>query len=401
MPEFGFRYYDPNTGQWLSREPLGESESLNLYAYCRNDPINKVDLLGLQEVAVNQGAADARLSMLVNLEMISRAGGDILKADIPQEAKEEIVLQMAMQSWLFEQRSIAEANYRRAYEEGLRFARPSSLVGAQAYATQPLRIGALNQGAMNEGAIATSQMNLSVSAHVGANVFLWEWGIPKLAAMLRTGNIMRQGMAFNQARLLNAIGTELRAGSLVGASGGSVTALNQFVRSGHFAQAMKHPVFVTRPAAAGWPEAGTLFRGTSSNFPGSPGTVQLGITPATHDPVVATLFAMESSNYGPGIVYAASPRALSGVRIEAGNVLASLEREVGVMLPPAQFATRADTALTVGQARAILIDMGVDLPGKIRGAPMLQSALESTQRLTPAQIREFLRRAGQLTPVPR
>lgn len=44
---FGYRYYDSTSGQWLSREPLGEAESLNLYAYCHNDPINYVDVLGL------------------------------------------------------------------------------------------------------------------------------------------------------------------------------------------------------------------------------------------------------------------------------------------------------------------------------------------------------------------
>jgi len=49
---FGFRYYDTKTGNWLSREPLGESESINLYAYCNNDPINKVDVLGLKEVHI-------------------------------------------------------------------------------------------------------------------------------------------------------------------------------------------------------------------------------------------------------------------------------------------------------------------------------------------------------------
>ncbi len=47
---FGHRYYDPVTGQWLSREPLGESESVNLYSYCHNDPVNKVDVLGMQEI---------------------------------------------------------------------------------------------------------------------------------------------------------------------------------------------------------------------------------------------------------------------------------------------------------------------------------------------------------------
>ena len=46
---FGRRYLDPVTGQWMSRELLGESESLNLYSYCHNDPVNRVDVLGLRE----------------------------------------------------------------------------------------------------------------------------------------------------------------------------------------------------------------------------------------------------------------------------------------------------------------------------------------------------------------
>ncbi len=49
---FGHRYYDPVTGQWLNREPLGEDESLNLTSYCHNDPVNKVDVLGLKEQVI-------------------------------------------------------------------------------------------------------------------------------------------------------------------------------------------------------------------------------------------------------------------------------------------------------------------------------------------------------------
>jgi RHS repeat-associated protein len=50
---YGERYLDPITGQWLSREPLGESESVNLYAYTGNDPINFVDAGGLAKVALD------------------------------------------------------------------------------------------------------------------------------------------------------------------------------------------------------------------------------------------------------------------------------------------------------------------------------------------------------------
>jgi len=49
---FGYRYYNPESGRWLSREPLGEMESWNLYAYCHNDPINKIDVLGLASRSV-------------------------------------------------------------------------------------------------------------------------------------------------------------------------------------------------------------------------------------------------------------------------------------------------------------------------------------------------------------
>ena len=45
---YGFRYYDPVTGRWLNRDPLGEAGGLNLYGFVGNDPINSIDLLGLK-----------------------------------------------------------------------------------------------------------------------------------------------------------------------------------------------------------------------------------------------------------------------------------------------------------------------------------------------------------------
>jgi RHS repeat-associated protein len=41
------RAYDPDLGRWLSRDPIEEVGGLNLYEYCGNDPINKMDLDGL------------------------------------------------------------------------------------------------------------------------------------------------------------------------------------------------------------------------------------------------------------------------------------------------------------------------------------------------------------------
>ncbi len=45
---YGYRYYDPCSLKWLSRDPLGEQGGLNLTAFCGNDPVNQVDPLGLE-----------------------------------------------------------------------------------------------------------------------------------------------------------------------------------------------------------------------------------------------------------------------------------------------------------------------------------------------------------------
>jgi RHS repeat-associated protein len=42
-----YRAYDPQTGRWLSRDPIGEEGGLNLYAYVSNRPLNNTDAFGL------------------------------------------------------------------------------------------------------------------------------------------------------------------------------------------------------------------------------------------------------------------------------------------------------------------------------------------------------------------
>ena len=44
---FRLRWYDPATGRWLSKDPIGISGGLNLYAFCGNDPVNLMDPFGL------------------------------------------------------------------------------------------------------------------------------------------------------------------------------------------------------------------------------------------------------------------------------------------------------------------------------------------------------------------
>jgi integrase/recombinase XerD len=44
---YGYRYMDPLTGRWPSRDPIGERGGLNLYGFVGNDGVNQVDVLGL------------------------------------------------------------------------------------------------------------------------------------------------------------------------------------------------------------------------------------------------------------------------------------------------------------------------------------------------------------------
>lgn len=46
---YNYRYYDPQLGRWLSRDPSAEKGGLNIYGFVNNNPINKFDVLGLWE----------------------------------------------------------------------------------------------------------------------------------------------------------------------------------------------------------------------------------------------------------------------------------------------------------------------------------------------------------------
>jgi RHS repeat-associated protein len=47
---YGYRYYDPVTGRWPSRDPIGEEGGINLYGMVGNDSVNYIDVLGLAEL---------------------------------------------------------------------------------------------------------------------------------------------------------------------------------------------------------------------------------------------------------------------------------------------------------------------------------------------------------------
>jgi len=43
---YGHRFYSPELGRWLSRDPIGERGWINLYEFVENTPLNRFDILG-------------------------------------------------------------------------------------------------------------------------------------------------------------------------------------------------------------------------------------------------------------------------------------------------------------------------------------------------------------------
>jgi RHS repeat-associated protein len=54
---YGYRYYSPKLGRWMSEDPVGTRGSLNLNSQVGNSPVNFVDVLGLWEIERNSSEA--------------------------------------------------------------------------------------------------------------------------------------------------------------------------------------------------------------------------------------------------------------------------------------------------------------------------------------------------------
>ena len=47
IPYYGYRWYDPVTGRWPSRDPIEENGGVNVYRFASNDPLSFADIYGL------------------------------------------------------------------------------------------------------------------------------------------------------------------------------------------------------------------------------------------------------------------------------------------------------------------------------------------------------------------
>jgi len=82
---FGRRYYDPSLGRWLTPDPKGFIDGLNLYAYVLNDPLINSDLYGLSFNDALKGAATGTWNFLTKtVTSLSESNDDFIHWDTAQ-----------------------------------------------------------------------------------------------------------------------------------------------------------------------------------------------------------------------------------------------------------------------------------------------------------------------------
>jgi len=69
---YGYRYYMPEMGRWLNRDPIEETGGFNLYSVCINNGINLYDKIGLD---YNQGVEN---DIFINAKFLAKTRGPII-----------------------------------------------------------------------------------------------------------------------------------------------------------------------------------------------------------------------------------------------------------------------------------------------------------------------------------
>ena len=74
VADYNYRYYDPLTGRWPSRDPIGEEGGVNLFGFVGNNAINFPDYLGLEPEIV-AGDAKSKYDLTNSLIVENFPGG--------------------------------------------------------------------------------------------------------------------------------------------------------------------------------------------------------------------------------------------------------------------------------------------------------------------------------------
>jgi RHS repeat-associated protein len=75
---YGYRYYNPQTGRWPSRDPLEEQGGVNLHGFVGNNPLGRVDRLGLDWFSTTSDFLDGSINLANPQSNLRRAGRSMI-----------------------------------------------------------------------------------------------------------------------------------------------------------------------------------------------------------------------------------------------------------------------------------------------------------------------------------
>jgi RHS repeat-associated protein len=217
---FGKRYLDPITGQWLSREPLGESESVNLYAYCHNDPINKVDVLGLHAMAItNQDEANGRRAeWLLTLLSVNGIPPFEPSAELTKFYSETGNFGLTKPFESDDYKRAAEIYRRLMQNQGLPRFRDATLAEARLESLPMMRPGSLPIAEIRTLTLGgppspvLAQVNSSFLLPSGAAGFL----LGNAVKGAQISKLLATGLSLERSSLIQGINSEMRTGAVIG-----------------------------------------------------------------------------------------------------------------------------------------------------------------------------------------
>ena len=94
VADYGYRYYDPLTGRWPSRDTIGERGGVNLYGFIQNNSIGLIDMLGLIEVSQIETKEETH-----NADPFSEARGDVIFGVCPLSGTNRYVVRVKKLIW--------------------------------------------------------------------------------------------------------------------------------------------------------------------------------------------------------------------------------------------------------------------------------------------------------------
>ena len=95
---YGYRYYQPWVGRWLSADPAGTMDGLNLFRMCRNNPVTLSDPDGLSPSKPENNLENEIVNMLAIKKNCSSKAKGVTRSDPLTNLREDIDVNISHQS---------------------------------------------------------------------------------------------------------------------------------------------------------------------------------------------------------------------------------------------------------------------------------------------------------------